>query len=80
MSNYERQQEFLRRHPGYYRRYHAKRRAEVQARIAEQQALVVQSAAREPLMLPAPVKTIEIPGMTMIGQASRSREAIEVSR
>ncbi|MBC8107759.1 MAG: hypothetical protein H7Z14_14295 [Anaerolineae bacterium] len=76
MSNYERQQLFRERHPGYYQRLHAKRRAAMEARIAAGQALVAQAATREPLMLPAPVETIEIPGMTTI-DAIRSRDAVE---
>jgi hypothetical protein len=73
-SNYQRQQEFLARHPGYYQRYHAKRRAELKAALAAQQAQL-QATAREPLMLPAPVETIEIPGMTTI-EGFASCEAI----
>lgn len=70
MSNRERQAEFLRRHPDYYRKRRAKERAEQEARM-EARRLEMQQAAeratvvrREPLMLPAPVERIEIPGMT----------------
>jgi hypothetical protein len=67
VSNVERQRQFRERNPGYYKRLHAKRRAAVEElsaqRLAAAQATVVK---REPLMLPAPVETIEIPGMTTI--------------
>jgi hypothetical protein len=89
MSNIERQRRFRKRHPGYFQRIHAKNRAALKAH-AEQMALAQQAAhaaliaqeaeQRQPLMLPAPVETIEIPGMTTIGEAIRSGEAIEVSR
>lgn len=82
MSNTERQRRFRERNPGYYQRLHAKRRAEVQALGERRRAIALMLAKPVPLMLPAPVETIEIPGMTTIGtigEASRSREANEVS-
>lgn len=67
MTNAERQRRFRERNPGYYQRLHAKRRAGEKARAAELIAAAQAMAAkREPLMLPAPVETIEIPGMTTI--------------
>ena len=73
-SNAERQRQFLQRHPGYYRKYNARRRAAarwaLQNASAMDAAMVAEAEAkaqkREPLMLPAPVETIEIPGMTRI--------------
>jgi hypothetical protein len=68
MSNAERQRQFRERNPGYYQRLHAKRRAEINARIEARLVATTQvmAAKREPLMLPAPVETIEIPGMNTI--------------
>ena len=43
-----------------------------------QRAIAMMLAKPMPLMLPAPVETIEIAGMTSIGEAIRSREAVEV--
>jgi len=74
-SNAERQREFRERNPGYYGRLHRKRKAEMLALLAQRASAEVVVAKREPLMLPAPVETIEIPGMTTI-QAIPTREAI----
>jgi len=63
VSNTERQRQFRERNPGYYTRLRAKRRAEENAIIAAAQVMAVKP---QPLMLPAPVETIEIPGMTTI--------------
>lgn len=69
MSNTERQRQFRERNPGYYQRLHAKRRAAIKAGLAalrvreQEQAMAVR---REPLMLPAPAVTIEIPGMNTV--------------
>jgi hypothetical protein len=76
MSNAQRQREFLERHPGYYRRFRARRKAKMRAYVAELAAKAqAQIAHREPLMLPAPVEMIEIPGMTTIG-AIPAREPV----
>jgi len=74
MSNAERQREFLRRHPGYYQRYTARRRAVAKAAREMLPALLAPMPAeaeavaqkRRLLMLPAPVETIQIPGMNTI--------------
>jgi hypothetical protein len=76
-SNAERQRQFVERNPGYYRKYSAQRRAlEKEARerflaAARAKAQAEKQAAerREPLLLPAPVETIEIPGMNKIEPA-----------
>jgi len=72
MSNTERQRLFRQRHPGYYQRLHANRRAVSDAGIAamEQEKALSAIAPRVMLMLPAPVETIDIPGMTTIGSAA----------
>ena len=74
MSNAERQRRFRENHPGYYARLQAQRRAPLKAARAKVMAMLAEAHAaeaakavkREPLMLPAPVETIEIPGMTTI--------------
>jgi hypothetical protein len=68
MSNLERQRQFRERNPGYYGRLHARRRAETEARLEMKRLEAAQAkvARRQPLMLPAPVETIEIPGMNVI--------------
>jgi hypothetical protein len=81
-TNAQRQREFRERNPGYYQRLHAKRRTMIAASLAqrrESEAAMAVMFAKLPLMLPAPVETIEIPGMTTIDETIRSREAIEVS-
>ena len=73
-TNAERQRDFRERHPGYYARLQAQRRAPIKAMRAKMKAMQAELFAaeqaklvkREPLMLPAPVETIEIPGMTTI--------------
>jgi hypothetical protein len=66
MSNAERQRQFRERNPGYYGRLHARRRAAVRALDAQLSAAAQATAARrEPLLLPAPVEALEIPGMTI---------------
>jgi hypothetical protein len=77
MSNYERQRQFCERNPGYYQRLRAKRRAESAALAARRDTAQTMAAKREPLMLPAPVETIEIPGVTTI-EAIRASDAVEV--
>jgi hypothetical protein len=80
MSNRERQRRFRERNPGYYGRLHAKRRAKIAAALAEREAVAqILAVKREPLMLPAPVETIEIPGMTTI-EAIPAREKLAVLR
>jgi hypothetical protein len=67
MSNNERQRRFRERNPGYYGRLHARGRAGAKAGAAQLLAAAKAMAEKhEPLALPAPVVTIEIPGMTMI--------------
>ncbi len=78
MSNIERQRRFRERHPGYYDRYHASRRARIKANgaamamatetVAEKVQPVALPAMVVRLALPAPVETIVIPGMNTIGQ------------
>lgn len=66
MSNTERQREFRRRNPGYYKRLHARRRSALKVHLP---ALVIENTPVEQkvqLMLPAPVVTVDIPGMTTI--------------
>jgi len=69
-SNAERQREFRQRHPGYYQRLHAKRRAAVRAIRAQREfvtafAMQISSVAVY-RALPAPVETIVIPGVNAI--------------
>jgi hypothetical protein len=76
MTNTERQRLFRQRHPGYYGRLHAKRKAEVDALIAARAATL---PTRAPLLLPAPVETIELPGITTIptlAELHAQREAV----
>jgi hypothetical protein len=80
-SNAERQRDFRARHPGYYQRIHAARRARTKAyvtQVREIERLMRAMFPPLPLMLPAPVEQIEIPEMTTIGRL-RSREAIEIA-
>src|SRR5687767_11414339 len=70
MSNAERQRQFPEGNPGYYGRLHAKRRAAVRAMVAERVAAAQVAAAapakRAPLLLPAPVEMLLIPGLDAI--------------
>ena len=66
MSNNERQRLFRERNPGYYGRLHARQRAAVRAALAAAQEAKAIHVKPAPLMLPAPVEVIEIPGMTTI--------------
>jgi hypothetical protein len=73
MSNTERQRRFRERNPGYFNRYKTKvdREATRQTLVAllaaaEKAEAEKAHATREPLALPAPVETIEIPGMNII--------------
>jgi hypothetical protein len=81
VSNAERQRQFRERNPGYYGRRKAKERAASKAwaaaRVAEVDAVtaILYAYTTQPLMLPAPVEPIEIPGMTTIPL----RDAIPVS-
>ena len=61
MTTAERQARFLERHPGYYARLRAKRKAKMEA-YAAARAL----AAARVLALPAPVEMPIIPGMNTI--------------
>ncbi|HEV2294174.1 MAG TPA: hypothetical protein VGR35_09975 [Tepidisphaeraceae bacterium] len=74
MSNAERQREFLERNPDYYRLRYAKEKARLKALAAQRAAAPVLAlpeplavpAQRPPLMLPAPVEMLIIPGMNSI--------------
>ncbi len=82
MTNTERQRLFRKRNPGYYRRLHAKRRAHATAMTSPMHAKQSQ-AAQAPLMLPAPVEPILIPGLSAIPtmtELERQREAILIER
>jgi hypothetical protein len=80
LSNAERQRMFLERHPGYYRRLRAKRRAEELALSAAQAAAAAAPARREPLMLPAPVEMPLFPGINEIpATLDALRESARVS-
>jgi len=68
MTNTERQRQFRRRHPDYYRLLQAKRRARSKAWLAAyllaqrtEAAEAMAAVQPEPLALPAPVLTIPIP-------------------
>lgn len=54
-------------------------RAKIKAEMAERFAAELAAMKREPLMLPAPVETIEIPGMNTI-EAIPTREELAVFR
>lgn len=73
MSNAERQRLFRERHPGYYARRKAQERALIRA-MREARLAAARQPVKVPLMLPAPVETIEIPGMNMIPQSGVARE------
>ena len=89
MSNAERQRQFRLRNPGYYGRLHRRRRAatkaaalEVTKALAAQFLTAKQAAAeavqRQPLLLPAPVEAIEIPGMSTIPTMAAIRAMAEI--
>ena len=67
-TNTERQREFRRRNPGYYGRLKAKQRAEIKAlyEVYLGTKAILNAYRTMPLMLPAPVETIESPGVTTI--------------
>ena len=77
VSNTERQRQFRQRNPGYYGRLKARERAACKARVAAAQGVaeILHAYRTQPLMLPAPVEPIEIPGMTTIPL----RDALPVS-
>ena len=68
ISNTERQRQFRERNPGYYQRLHARESRRIKAALEAMLVVTVPAtvAKREPLMLPAPIEQIEIPGMTTI--------------
>jgi hypothetical protein len=68
VSNTERQRRFRERNPGYYGRIKAKERAASKAWAEERLAVlaILNAYQKTPLMLPAPVEPIEIPGITTI--------------
>src|SRR5688500_4720459 len=86
MSNTERQRQFRERNPGYYQRWHARRRALIKARIAEARALAAQPlalpAARQPLALPAMPVRLALPAPVetplFIAPPLRERELVPV--
>jgi hypothetical protein len=67
-TNAERQREFRERNPGYYGRLKAKQRAAEKVRFEVYVATkaILNAYRTIPLMLPAPVEPIEIPGVTTI--------------
>ena len=75
MSNTERQRLFRQRHPGYYKRLHAKRTAAINEGLAIKAAL---QAVKPMLMLPAPVE--QIPGFNALPTMTPIREAVGVER
>ena len=77
-SNTERQREFRERNPGYYGRLHRKRKAERLAHRAGVEFAAALTRATKVLMLPAPVETIEIPGMTFPVMRDLRAEAVAV--
>lgn len=80
MSNTERQRQFRERNPGYYGRLHARRRAASRPRQAQLIAAAQPTAKeRQPLMLPAPVEVLEIPGLNAIPMTP-GRERVAVAR
>jgi hypothetical protein len=79
MTNAERQRQFRARNPGYYGRLHARRRAGQKAAAAAMNAqLMALAAKREPLLLPAPVELLVIPGINAIPAAMPIRSAAPV--
>jgi hypothetical protein len=73
VSNYQRQVEFRARNPGYYGRLHRKRKAQ---RLALREAkrreqFIAKLFPKLPLMLPAPVETIDLFSMLPIRQRER---------
>jgi hypothetical protein len=80
MTNSERQRRFRERHPGYYQRLHARKRAALQASAkARRTAMIAEQATqREPLLLPAPAVTIEIPGINGIPTNTAVAEMVAV--
>lgn len=73
--NRERQRLFRERNPGYYRKYSARRRQ--MNKVAFENAAArwrAMNGVSEPLMLPAPAVTAEIPGMTVIAPAAQKVE------
>ncbi len=70
MSNTERQRQFRERNPGYYGRLHRKRKDALkygtyEAYLAAEAAAAAQPALpqKQPLMLPAPVEPLILPGI-----------------
>lgn len=82
VSNAERQRQFRERNPGYYGRLHAKRRGCLRVPMTATIAIAA-PATRTPLMLPAPVEAIIIPGINTIPVAATpmpDRIAIPLNR
>lgn len=85
MSNAERSRRFREAHPGYHARIQARKRASTKAGVAkflaEYPAMLAaaEAAQREPLMLPAPVELLELPGLNAIPAKMPAREAVAVT-
>ena len=64
-SNYQRQVEFRKRHPGYFRKYNARQKASRRAAKAKVKALIMAAAAQvatpEPLAIPVPPMRLMLP-------------------
>lgn len=78
-TNAQRQREFRQRNPDYYRILQAKRRAPLKAMKAQRAVIqrMMFELSRMPLMLPAPIEAIEIPGVT-VPKADRERQHAEL--
>jgi hypothetical protein len=76
-SNLERQRLFRLRHPGYFNKYNARRSAmgkEVKEKMRAMAAAMSAMDNHQQLMVPAPVQTIEIPGMNTISPISMNSQ------
>lgn len=77
MSNCERQRLFRERNPGYYGRLHRKRKAEM---LAMRAARLATAAAKQPLMLPAPMEQFMLFDFKQPPGHQRERELVPVER
>ena len=86
VPNTERQRQFRERNPGYYQRWHARRRAVIKAGLAEARARAIETlalpAASEPLALPAMPVRLALPAPVetplFIFSPPRERELVPV--
>jgi hypothetical protein len=77
LSNAERQRQFRARHPNYYHRYRARRKAAIAGRLA----VMAAPAAAEPLALPAPVQMPLFPGLNAIpATPARAPQLVPISQ